>query len=170
VAAVTVPGLLPARHVVLPACIRRAPPTLAHIDAAHRHRDGDQPAAPCDSRKDPLGMPRAQCGLKGQALEFNDEQRHHATRWQAEHEQTNEQDDDLPVAAGLAGRGEQLREVGTRNARRRHEVSREEVNVAGAASDNCGDPLGGLLWGYPYGNAASSTSSRTPRLLCRARS
>lgn len=97
-----------------------------------------------DPREDPLGMPGTQCRLKGQALEFNDEQREHATRRQAEHEQANKQDDDLPATAGLAGRSQQRRKVGTRNARRWHEVSHEDANVSGAAGDNCGDALGGL--------------------------
>ncbi len=124
--------------------MRRAPPTLAQLHDADRDRDGDQHPHARDPREDPLGMSGTQCGLKGQALEFDDEQREHAARWQAEHEQTNEHDDDPPATAGLTGRGEQLRKVRTHNARRWHEVSREEANVAGAAGDNCGDPLDGL--------------------------
>ncbi|WP_124681769.1 hypothetical protein [Candidatus Viridilinea mediisalina] len=102
----TVPGLLPARHLALPARMRSAPPTLAQLHDADRDRDGDQHPHARDRREDALGMPRAQCRFKGQALEFNDEQSQHAARRQAEHEQTNEHDDDPPATAGLAGRGE----------------------------------------------------------------
>ena len=144
VAAVAVPGLLPARDLAVPALAGLAPPALAQLHDADRDRDGDQRADAGDAGEETLSRAAGERRLEGLALQPDDDRGDHAARRQAEQEQAEEQHDDQPAAAGLAWRRQQLRKVGAGDPGGRHQVGGEHAHLLGAAGDDRGDALGGL--------------------------
>lgn len=103
-AAVAVPGLLPARDLAVPALAGLAPAALAQLRDADCDRDGDQRADAGDPSEETLSRAAGKRRLEGLALQPDDDRGEHAARRQAEQEQAEEQHDDQPAAAGLARR------------------------------------------------------------------
>lgn len=68
VAAVAVPGLLPARDLAVPALAGLAPAALAQLRDADRDRDGDQRAGAGDPGEETLSRAAGKRRLEGLAL------------------------------------------------------------------------------------------------------